>query len=122
MFGHDWEKGTGTIVHAENKRETERGQNADYEDSRFSQWVYTVEVTPPGKNPFQAEVWGDLGTHLLSNFAVGSTYRVEYDAKREKIRWDESDPKILARIDGKEYAELLDKVREAKALRHPGQS
>jgi hypothetical protein len=40
MFGHDWEKGTGTIVHAEDKRETERGQNATYEDSRTSRWVY----------------------------------------------------------------------------------
>jgi hypothetical protein len=79
-------------------------------------------VTPPGKNPFQAEVWGNLGTHPLSNFAVGSTYQVEYDTKREKIRWDKSDPKIEARIDGKEYGELLEKVREARALRNPGQS
>jgi hypothetical protein len=81
-----------------------------------------IEVTPPGKNPFQAEVWGNLGTHLLSNFAVGSTYQVEYHAKRGKIRWDKSDPKFEARISGKEYGELQDKVREARALGHPGQS
>jgi hypothetical protein len=122
MFGHDWEKGTGTIVHAENKRETERGQNSTYEDSRTSRWVYMVEVTPPGKNSFQAEVWGNLGTHLLSNFAVGSTYQVEFDAKREKIRWDKSDPRIEARISGNDIKELQEKLREEKALRQRDQS
>jgi hypothetical protein len=98
VFGEKWEAGTGTIVFAENKNDTKRFQNQTYQDTVSSNWVYVIEVTPPGQEAFREKVWGYHHTTPLSGFHVGQTFQVLYDAKRKKIKWDLEDPTIAARL------------------------
>jgi hypothetical protein len=98
MFGEKWESGTGTIVFAENKDATKRHQNQTYRDSITSNWVYVIEVSPPDQEAFREKVSGNHQATPLSGFHVGQTFQVLYDAKRQKIKWDITDPTIAARL------------------------
>jgi hypothetical protein len=98
MFGEKWETGTGTIVFAEDKDATKRHQNQTYLDSVTSNWVYVIEVTPPGQEPFREKVPGYHNMTPLSGFHVGQTFQVLYDPKHQKIKWDVTDPTIAARL------------------------
>jgi hypothetical protein len=82
-----------------------------------------IEVTPPGGEPFRDQVSGVYHTHQLARLPVGSVYRVFYDAKRKKIKWDPQDPTIQRLLSAGKQTEtsgqLNDRIQDA--IDHPDQ-
>jgi Short C-terminal domain len=96
VFGEKWETGTGTMVFAENKNDTKG--SSTYRDTIVSNWVYVIEVTPPGQEAFRAKVSDYYHSTQLIGFHVGQTFEVLYDAKHKKIKWDPTDATVAARL------------------------
>jgi hypothetical protein len=84
------------MVFAENKNDTKG--SSTYRDTIVSNWVYVIEVTPPGQEAFRAKVSDYYHSTQLIGFHVGQTFQVLYEAKHKKIKWDPTDATVAARL------------------------
>lgn len=85
MFGHDWEPAEGTIID-----ERVQGSNRvnGITDQRF-----LVEVRPPNGEPFRVEIGlPRLTGDFILRPGPGQTVKLQVDVKRQKARFDTSDP------------------------------
>jgi hypothetical protein len=86
MFGHDWEPAQATIVATHIKNTSGDGTTVTRE--------YAADVVPASGVPFRALIQEPA---IATNFwppSIGDVLRVHADVKRQKAKFDKSDPKI----------------------------
>lgn len=107
MFGRGWEPGSATIVERHAKLRGDVGHSPQYR--------FVADVAVPGTSPFRAKLRSPLW--LPDRFLApqpGQVVRVKADAKRQKAKFDLSDP-WLQRNRGNLAAMLQGFVAEREA-------
>jgi hypothetical protein len=97
MFGRDWEPATAKIVA---KKFKEGGE-------RSGVWEFVADITPKSGSAFRAKLKQPPFMNHVVTFQVGEVVEVLADTKRQKAKFDRSDPRVRGkgrRAEGGEYS------------------
>jgi hypothetical protein len=105
MFGRSWEKGTATII----EKHVARAEQAD----SGTKYKYVVDIEVPGSPRFRTTMKDPASvTSRYLAPAPGQVVSVKVDTKREKAKFDTSDPGLSTAAGTKARLEQLAALKE----------
>jgi hypothetical protein len=90
VFGHDWEPAEGTCIDIRIKGSANSGT-----ENR----IWLMEIRCGGAEPFRVELGASGFREDFKGPERGETCRMACDVKRQKAKWDYSDPALSWKAD-----------------------